>query len=324
MEKPKKLSTLRIIFNILKVILIVLLVCKMALTLLIILPLLFLFSKLISFIGLKEMRKVSGKIQTPVVFYEHPGTKKIVALVATIHIAEQEYFDNLQKIINDLGANGYKVLFEKVGKLTPEEEQSFTPKERGIWKQLDFLSSIIQHLADIMSLKHQSSGLTYGPSWINTDMKMHDVIRLLADHDVDFFKGKDIKSFKIDKSNEAQIKWLFDKIFCHFILVMIIASVIGRFSKRDKGMKKVILERRNDIAFKGITEHLPNHNVVSIWGAAHLRGIEALLKKEGFKEIRKEWFTAYHVRGYSFLDYLKSKVEAAKHSAITATTIHKS
>ena len=74
-----------------------------------------LFVLAVNLIGVKGIRNTNGNIETPVVFYENPETKRKVVFIATIHLAEAEYFAALQRLIESLA--GYEILFEGVGEL---------------------------------------------------------------------------------------------------------------------------------------------------------------------------------------------------------------
>jgi hypothetical protein len=69
------------------------------LSLLLLYPLWRLFAWIINIIGAKEIRRTGKNIETPVIFYEHPETKRKIVFIATVHVAEPEYFTALQQLI---------------------------------------------------------------------------------------------------------------------------------------------------------------------------------------------------------------------------------
>lgn len=289
--------------------------------LLILFPVWLLFVRVINLIGLKEIRSANGKVETPVVFYEHPATKRVVAFVATVHIGEPEYFAGLQRLLESL--TGYSILFEGVGRLSPEEEQSLTEEERHIANDFDRGFKWVADVCDVMSLQHQKDGLAYSPSWVNTDIRLCDLVRLFAQSGVHFLPmEKDLKLFQ-DEAGRIVTRWFINKVFGWFAPVAVLAFVLGFFSKRERKSAKLILNARNEIAFRGITGNLPKGNVATIWGSEHLGGIAKYLKQAGFREVRCEWFTAYHVRNYSLLGCLREIQSVAAASASATATLRK-
>lgn len=297
------------------------------LILLVIFPFWFLFAKMVNFVGVKGIRRVGSNLQTPVVFYEHPITKRVVVFMATIHVADPSYFAKLQSLIDALIGDGYKVLFEGVGKLTPEEEQSLIEKEHSILKQFDYLFTLLRDVANVMSLQHQGKGLAYNSSWVNTDMRYRNLIRLFADRDITFVKRvKETSIFSGDDDNEITqpvTRWVFNIALLNILPIGAVLYVASWFSRNRRLATKVILDVRNDIAFQGIIDHAFQSNVVTIWGGAHLRGVEKRLKGAGFRMVRQEWFTAYSARKYSFLDCIKKAKVATKVAADAVTAIKK-
>jgi hypothetical protein len=281
-----------------------------------------LFVLAVNLIGVKGIRNTNGNIETPVVFYENPETKRKVVFIATIHLAEAEYFAALQRLIESLA--GYEILFEGVGELSSQEEQALTEKEHGVARQFDYIFGIMRKASAAMSLQHQKEGLAYHSDWINTDMRMYDLIRLFARQDIRLLKKeKDFDDLFSDESVQLLTKWFVNKLFGRFVPVAVIISVLFFFSRDMRLSKKFILEARNEEAVRGINAHLAEGDIVTIWGAAHLRGIEKRLKRAGFREIQREWFTAYHVRDYDLLGCLEKLIAVSKTAASTATALKK-
>ena len=309
------------IVGLIKSLRILLVLVLIGLLLLVVSPLWFLFVRLTNLIGTNGPRRVNGKLQTPVIFYEHPVTKRIVVFVATIHLGEPEYFVELQKCIDSLVSGGYKVLFEGVQKLTPEEEECLTDKERRVSRQLQVLFELVQEIGKLMSLQYQKSGLTYDTTWINTDVSQYDLIRLLVSQNVTLLKKeKGVEELFNDEVGKLAVRWLVNKLFDQFIAFAVIAYVASLFLPNKRKLRRIILDNRNEVGLRGINECLSRSNVVTIWGAGHLRGIEKSLKGYGFREIRREWFTVYNIRSYGLLDLLKESIRITEVTTSATTT----
>ncbi len=290
--------------------------------LLILYPFWRLFAWTINLIGVKGIRNTNGNIETPVVFYEHPETKRQIAIIATIHLAEPEYFVALQRLIESL--SGHKILFEGVGKLSPQEEQALTEKECGVSGHFDYIFGLSRKIGGVMSLQHQKEGLAYDSSWVNTDMRLYDLIRSFAQYNIRLLKKeREFDDLFGDESAQLFTRWFVNKLFSQLVPLAVIVGTLVFFSRNKRLAKKFILEARNEEAVRGIDIHLAEGNVVTIWGAAHLRGIEKRLKRAGFREVRREWFTAYHIRDYSLLACLKKMINVSKTAVSTATTLKK-
>lgn len=290
--------------------------------LLILYPFWRLFAWIVNFIGVKGIRNTNGNIETPVVFYEHPETKRKVVFIATVHLAEAEYFAALQRLIESLV--NHKILFEGVGKLSPKEKQALTKKERSVARHFDYIFRSVRKIGEIMSLQYQKEGLVYNSDWVNTDMRIYNLIRLFAQHDISFIKkGKIFDGLSGDESVQLFTRWFFNKLFSRFVPVAVIIDVASFFSRDKRLANKLILEARNEEAVRGIITYLAEGDVVTIWGAAHLRGIEKRLKQVGFCEIRQEWFTAYHAHNCSLFECLKKMIIISETTASAVTALKK-
>ena len=290
-------------------------------SLLILYPFWRLFAWTINLIGLKGIRNTDRRLETPVVFYEHPTTKRVVVFIATIHLAEPAYFAALQRLIGSL--SGYKVLFEGVGKLSPEGERALTEKERDVAKNFDHIFDLTRKIGEIMSLQYQREGFAYNSAWVNTDMRLYDLIRLFAEQDIRLVKKEKKLDELFDESMQLFIRWLINSMFSQLVPVVVLVGILTFFSRDKRLAKRFILDTRNEEAVRGIDEYLTEGNVVTIWGAAHLGGIEEQLKRTGFREVRREWFAAYHVRDYSLLECFKKIISVTEGAASSTTELKK-
>lgn len=279
-------------------------------------PLWRLFVLLINLVGVNGIRNTSKQLETPVVFYEHPTTKREVVFIATIHIAEPEYFNALQQLIDSLP--NHKILFERVGKLSSEEQQALTEEEAIVAKDFASFFALSDELTRVISLMHQRDGLAYDVSWVNTDLKLYDLVRSFTRQRVRLTRDEIEPKDLLDK--EELIRWITDKTLNRFAAFAAIMSVATLFSRDKRLGKQLILDQRNTVAIHGIHKYLLEGNIATIWGAAHLAGIEKQLKQLGFREVRRTWFVAYHTRDYKIFD-LKKIIKDAEIAASAATSL---
>ncbi len=278
-----------------------------------------LFAWLVNSIGVKGIRNKNGRLETAVVFYHHPKTKKQVVFIATLHLAEREYYAALQQRITALP--GHQILFEGVGKLSAQEEQALTEKEHSVAKHFDDIFGWMRKIGELMSLQYQKEGLTYDSSWINTDIRLSELIRSFARHDI-YLTNQEKKIDSLFCNESAQFtKWFINKLFSRFVPGAVLIDALAFLSRKKRLAKKFILDARNTKAVRGINEHLKNGNIVTIWGAAHIRGIERELKRSGFRAVRREWFAAYHVRDYNLVECFRTLLTASHATTNVTTTI---
>lgn len=258
-----------------------------------------LFALAVKPIGHKVIRNRRDKLETPVVYYEHPITRRVVIVITSIHIGEAEYFAALQRFIDSL--TGFQILFERIGRLTPAEEVSLTDEERGVYDYFIYSGLRTRKIAQIMSLVFQGDGLSYPTSWVNTDLSLYELIkRFVAQGICRKREPGDPNELFNDEFSRLLIRWLLNGMLQCFVPVAIVFTLCTRFSKDGRRAKKLIVGDRNIVAWQGIKEHLSTGNVATIWGAEHLFGISTYLKRAGFRETHRLWFTAYHIRSYSF------------------------
>lgn len=265
-----------------------------------------LFSLVVNFVGFDGIRKRHGKIQTPVVCYENPETRRRIVFISTIHIAEPEYYSELQQLIDSLP--DYKILFEGLQKLTHREKKALTDIERRKVKEAMYTFRAVRISGNTLNLQEQKDGLAYHANkgiWINSDIRFYELVRMFASRDVSLPKEKFLGSFTNDSAYKLMISWIENKALEQMIPATVLGGLISLFFRKIRLLKSIILDHRNKEAIRCVREHASEHNLAMIWGAGHLTGIGNLLKQDGYFEIDRQWFTAYTIRDYSFLKALK-------------------
>lgn len=253
------------------------------------------------------LRNLNGKSQTAIVLYEEPNTARRIVIITTIHLAEEPYFERLQKVIDQLSNQGYRILYEGVRPLSPEERKTLTPKEKTVWSDFAYLFKTIDALGIVLGLQHQKKGLSYPASWVRTDVNLLDLIRVCAERDASPISGRKVKTsvFK-DETNRLLTRWLFNKLLGQLIFLEVANYALELSSRKIREAKKIIVDFRNQHAIQEITKDSYQRNVVYICGASHLKGIDKHLRKLGFQEIKRRWLTAYHVRNYPLGEVLRA------------------
>lgn len=262
-------------------------------------PAYFVFSKIVNTFFTRSIRNRDGELQTPIVYFEHPETKRTVIFIGVIHMADAKYFEALQSFIDVHPA--YTVLFEGVGRMTWTEWKSLTKKEKLIAKQFHFSFKTIREVGRLLNLQNQKDGLSYDKSWKRTDMRNVELVKLFAEHNQTLYsENAKFQNPLLDGKNDAIVRWTLNKAFCHFHALTSILDVVAYFSKKRKIYQNLILDKRNVIAIQAIEEYALHTDIITIWGAGHFPGMSADLKKMGYMEVSRDWYTAYTDRKYSW------------------------
>lgn len=270
------------------------------------LPLLLLIVRLLKHNQLLGIRVKGRALETPVVYYEHPKTKQKVVFVATIHLAEAEYYAKLQELIDSLISEGYVVLYEGVGSFSEEQANGLDEAKRKVWEQTRLLFQAMDILAELMGLQYQRDGISYQPGWINTDMSFKTLVDLFVAKGVSL-SDKEIKIAELIENDRDRslVVWIFNKLLQWMPVWGVIFYMRGILVERQRRIKDILIKKRNKIAWDGIQKQPAESNVLTIWGAEHWRGIHKKLTGEGgFRKIKTEWRAAYRFRNYRLSDYL--------------------
>lgn len=267
------------------------------------------FLKIISYLmGILRIGSVlclNQKILVPVIHMYNPLTHKRVILIGVMHIANKEYYQKIQQIVDAL--NGYKILYEGLGKITVAEELLLSNDEKNLYEKMQ---RVMQHrtiIAALLKIQGQRDGLRYDDSWINTDMSLFSFIKKIHERKLNLFKSEN--DFKVDfkkKSDHLGLVWMLDIVFMRMSAIMLLSNLFSFFSTKKRKENQLIVKERNAIALSGIFKEVKDSNVVSIWGAAHLPGMVHELKKAGFKQKEKHWFVAYTAPKGRFKNFFNS------------------
>ena len=260
-------------------------------------------------------------MQTAVVTYTRPDDWKRVVLVGTMHVADREYFEELNDLIDaeerDVDST---ILYERVRK----NEEPLPDGDRSpaalLERAFGGLHGLYRYMAAATGRAMQMDVLCPRDSWINTDLTGREVARRSAETWVVQYlsmtgvldrvakiarpKGGIPKPpqqpyFVASYQSEVSMRAMHLSVPLQALLLLL---------PKQATPIHTILTERNEVAAEGIMKALTDSdNVVSIWGAAHLPGIGKLLKRHGFVLSRKhvKWFTCCRFRRYGLWDIVK-------------------
>lgn len=270
------------------------------LSMLTIMPVAALIAWPISIIGTSVGRTRKGLLQTPIRTYQHPATGRRIILVGVIHIGRIAYYREIQKLIDRVSLDKFRILYEGVGKLDDEDVKKLPQDQRVIVNQMRSLSAMIQSVAMNLSdrdMVYQKQGLEYPKSWINTDLTVGQIAKHFAAADIGFLN--DSKK-KVDENVFTDIPSEVAGFIQSFIIgalrilpgIDVITRPFNWFSRQKRIRNHIILTMRDEVAAGGILEHVEHADVLSIWGAKHIPGIHKHLSVAGFEHLETIWIDA--------------------------------
>lgn len=201
---------------------------------------------------------------------------RVIAVVGVCHIAEESYWDNLNKRISGYESMGYSVQYEMVkNDLQDQPEKA----------KLLATGKLYQMIAELTGLESQGVGLKYKKHWTNTDITASEMLKYASMETLAELIKKATEGLeKVMESEHRETAG--EKIrFC--IRWMPLFQLLA---PNQREHMKVLLDLRNDIAADAMLN--AEGNVVSIWGAKHLKGIGELLRAKGFKRESRVWTPA--------------------------------
>ncbi len=255
-----------------------------------------LMQKFITYAGWGGVRRRGNELQTPIVTYEHPVSGRRVICVGMVHIGEKGYFDAIQLLAHVCELRRYVVLYEKVSPPANKQERAdLTYEERRFLIRRRGLRAAMRKEIAPLGLVYQMDALTYRLTWINTDMDLVTLIRSLSPSAKMLTFQPSLITSDIDE------QWLKMRLNRMLATLGFSAFVMNRtpWTGTPKQVLDVILTRRNEIAIRGIRAY-PAQDAIALWGAGHLWGIGKHLVRDGYREIRREWLTVYHIRHFGW------------------------
>lgn len=258
------------------------------------------------------VRLHGNEAQVPTVTYRHHDTGRLVRLVGVMHVAVPSFYEGVNKLIDDHPESA--VLYEMVGG-DPSKEGDATPEEIAKAKErMQPLKELYQMMADATGCVSQKDGLPIREGWINTDLsavqffyelrggrgpapqpsrgsrasKPTPLQQLMADRILDGLQRQ------VDQMKRPGMAAEIRRALHRSVRMFRYANLIGKVTESagpQLPLFGIVLHRRNDVGVAGILEHVQKSDVISIWGAAHLPGMDKQLRAAGFEEVGREWRT---------------------------------
>jgi hypothetical protein len=237
-----------------------------------------------------------GKLQTAIATYRN-ARGATVHLVAAVHIADQSYYDGLNKTFKGYDA----VLYEMV---KPKDAE---PPQPGEERSNSMISVIQRFMKDTLDLKFQLDAIDYtAPNFVHADLDAETFQKMEEERGESIWTlmlQQMIKQMMNPPENQEEIN-LGD-------LLQALTSpdrarqlklLLGRqFSDIETQMSgfggTVLLTERNKACFKVLDQELADgkQNMGIFYGAGHMSEMEKMLLKRGFQKTDSEWRVAWNM-----------------------------
>lgn len=255
----------------------------------------------------------SAQLQTSVTRYRNPQTGQLVSLVGAVHIGESNYFQRIQRELDQHDL----VLYEMVGGPAPgspefiaaEGDDESPPASSRKNSSLGFISTLQQGMQDMLQLEHQMSQIDYTRGNLrhadltsrafDTALKINGLFHIdpdalftgLAPAMLDGI-GLQAALSSQDDQTVNRVRWVMAKTLAHSVGQMALLGVKDIEKPQD-----LILGIRNDHLWQVFCDSLPEgwRRIAIFYGAAHLPDIRRRLLEQGWVEEESLWIPAWKI-----------------------------
>jgi hypothetical protein len=233
-------------------------------------------------------------LQTAVVRFEHPKSGRRVTVIATVHIAPPAYYEQLRTMISEMASAGTAVCYEGPGPVTKQEWAAASDEERAAWvgEQRMRSESLKAGGRYLGWVAQDAATLGHSTSSRDADLPSMEYVRragpnnlLSRQHDIgESFTGATqdqqealVGGLRAIGPRLQQFAW-----FHH--LTLLVARWAGGAARADYALA----EERNRHVLAGLPA---GSDAVLPWGADHLPGLAAGLRKAGYRRRDTTWVT---------------------------------
>jgi hypothetical protein len=242
-----------------------------------------------------------GYLETSIVTYRNAGGDT-VDLIGAVHVGDEAYYD----LLNERFATYDKLLYEMVKPRGTDMAAPRRPAAGGGGGDVPFAMRLIGGLQKAMQLalelEYQTQAIDYAPAnFVHADLDLETFLRLQAEQGEGFLQlmiqqmldqmlnptprdQPQVSMFEIMDAMNApdrarRLKLLFARELSNM------EDMMGAFDAGDDG--SVILDVRNEKAIEVMDRELEKgfDNLGIFYGAAHLPGMDELLRERGFEPV---------------------------------------
>lgn len=238
-------------------------------------------------------------LQTTITRYRK--AKKCVDLIGAVHIADANYYDELNTLFDTYDA----VLFEMIGgeNMTTQPRDAYTSTERQP-AQVKMLRGFHGAMQKLLELESQLGGVDYQrENFVHADLTLQEFNRLQDE------RGESIIGFAMKHGASAPLKGQQQPSFLRILrgafssnADMLKMELINALGASDEMMSavgagdNVIIGDRNHRCIEVLEEQLQGADKLAIfYGAAHMIDMEHRLVELGFEREAERWLNAWTV-----------------------------
>lgn len=267
------------------------------------------------FIRVQRNKKgVPTSLQTATSTYTKTEGREVVSvdLIGVVHIADAEYYDELNEELSEYDALLYELVAEKENQVVKKSEE----------REQNILSTIQKSIGEFLGLEHQVStepgeGIIYErQNFVHADMTptqlqeemakngdsqttliLSTLVENMRKQNKEAYENKDkpaqpqpqIDLLQIVQDPDGPIK-----------IKRMMAEQFDKMTGNELGaaLTGYIVDKRNVVAMKVFDEQVANgkKNLGIFYGAAHMQDFEKQLEQRGYKKTETRWNTAWDMR----------------------------
>jgi hypothetical protein len=234
--------------------------------------------------------KGGGKLETAIATYQN-GDGAVVHLVGAVHIADQSYYDGLNKTFK-----GYdSVLYEMV------KPKDSAPPQPGEERSGSMISVIQRFMKDTLDLKFQLDAIDYtAPNFVHADLDAETFQKMEAERGESIWTlmlQQMLKQMTDPPANQPEIG--IGDLFAALTspdrarqLKLILGRQFGDIEAQMSGFGgTVLITERNKACFKVLDHEIADgkKNLGIFYGAGHMSDMEKRLLDRGFHKTDVQW-----------------------------------
>jgi hypothetical protein len=239
--------------------------------------------------------KGGGKLETAIATYEKDGVT--VHLVGAVHIADQSYYDGLNKTFKDYDA----VLYEMV------KPKDAAPPQPGEERSGSMISVVQRFMKDTLDLKFQLDAIDYtAPNFVHADLDAETFQKMEEERGESIWTlmlQQMLKQMANPPANQQEIG--FADLFAALTspdrarqLKLMFGRQFGDIETQMSGFGgTVLITERNKACFNVLDKEIAagKKTLGIFYGAGHMSDMEKRLLDRGFHKTDAQWRVAWNM-----------------------------
>jgi hypothetical protein len=230
----------------------------------------------------RALRTRRYDVETVVRVFEPPATGRRLTLVGTMHLGDAAYYETLSALLADLAAAGAAVHYERIRRA---DDADLTDGERA---ELDGVEASgypagLDAFVGVLGLELQGERLVLPAGARNVDVSDVELLRGLGEERYRRLVAR--PEITIDERSAPLARPVFRFLLKHGGKLDRLRAI----SSRHRRVNRFMIGERNRVALAEALRVLPDHDVVLVWGTAHLPGLARELRRLGYCVRAEQW-----------------------------------